>query len=453
MEHIKSIYGEKGMLSNPIIPDYNTEKNILKSIYLTPEAICEYTTKMFGVSCNSSTHKLIPLTYDLTEIIFNYIENNDQIIVKKIFGNYYNTYSSKWEKTKNIDLEMLLLHKNKKECEKKINKDNESLFCFKFNNKKNEFYIIRIYSDLTVSNSDKERFSTYILSINNNFNDCKEFLYNAITNNFENNILDETLEPINDKLDDFDVDKYIITEDLKSLFSDIEMFTNNKKFYNDNRLPYKRGTLLIGSPGCGKTMSLKYIVNKYKIPMIVVSQFDIYSVLESLEDAFESVRILNIALKKPVILFIEEINVVLEQPGGRELFLTYLDGVKNCGEYYFIGTTNKPETIDDAILRRPSRIDNIIKFQNPSEEDRHKYIENYFSWNEKEIKNVVALTEGFSFAFLKNFYIEYVLGNKSNKYNEKFVKKIVSQQKKHIKSDMKEMQKAVNMDEEKIIGF
>lgn len=429
---------------------------------ISPDSILEYAIGKLHLPANISVenHKIIPVEESVSSVFFDYLEDTNTdgnvFAVDILHENMYDTYSSKYKKISSVDCNLLINHKaDEKKYQSTLNKDNVSSFSYRITINDVIFYIVRIFGDSTATDSDRESYSTYIVAKNENFLYLKELLYNSIVRNFSGTLLDENLEPIDDSIDDFDSSKYIITDSLKQLFDDIEMFTTSKQFYVDNKLPYKRGSLLIGQPGNGKTMSLKYIAQTFKLPIIVISQFDVYDILATLISAFEGIKKLNEILNKPVLLFVEEINVVMEQNGGRELLLTYLDGVKKTGEYYFVGTTNKPNSIDPAILNRPSRIDNIINISHPDKAVCKKYLSQYFpTWSDDEIEFVSEKCKKFSFAFLKNFYIEYVLQHKSSVYNEAFVLETIKNQKKHFDTDSKEILKAVTPDiDGKKIGF
>lgn len=267
---------------------------------------------------------------------------------------------------------------------------------------------------------------------------------------FSTNILNETLDIIDVKSANFSLENYIVTPEFDQLYSDIELFLNNRKFYTDNKIPYKRGALLIGPPGNGKTYSFQYIINKFKMPVVVAEELG--SINYYIRESFSSAKKITEITGKPCLIFMEELNVVLSSPSGRELLLTHLDGIDNSGMYYFIGTTNKPEEIDSAILNRPSRIDLVLQIKGPNEEVRAKFFSTSFTdWNEEQVMQAVLLTKNLSFAYLKNTYVEYVLTKGDKVYDDEHLKKICKKQKQHIKLDSRAI-KTENMNK-KTIGF
>lgn len=60
----------------------------------------------------------------------------------------------------------------------------------------------------------------------------------------------------------------IVSSKVKSeLFDDIELFMNSENLYAERGLDFKRGYMLYGPPGCGKSSSIKAIANKYSLPV------------------------------------------------------------------------------------------------------------------------------------------------------------------------------------------
>lgn len=293
------------------------------------------------------------------------------------------------------------------------------------------FYVVRFFRYNSDSDRD-EYYDTFIHCKRENIIDIENLFKKSYTSHYYGGILSEYLEERDIDVDNFQENKFIITEEHQKLFDDLEKFYNNKEFYKTNRIPYKRGVLMAGAPGNGKTFSLQYIANKFKVPIIVPES--ISSPKNYITETFESAKRINKLTGKTPVIFMEEIDAVLSYAGGRELLLTALDGVENTTSFYFIATTNNPTEIDPALLNRPSRIDMVLTIENPNLEARHLFFSHIFTeWTEEQLTYLAKETKQFSFAFLKNIYINYVLTKGDNLFDESMVKKLAENERDHMK--------------------
>jgi len=139
-----------------------------------------------------------------------------------------------------------------------------------------------------------------------------------------------------------------------------------------------RGLLLYGSPGTGKTLIAKYIASKLSTHLSVVTAASVFSkyVGEAegkVKDVFEEAR-----ANAPSIIFIDEIDSIcpsrehVNEEYQRRIvaaLLTEMDSINSNLRVIVIGTTNRPNAIDNA-LRRPGRFDKEIEIPVPSLPDR-----------------------------------------------------------------------------------
>lgn len=144
----------------------------------------------------------------------------------------------------------------------------------------------------------------------------------------------------------------------------------------ENGLPWKRGILLEGNPGTGKTLLGKVLCSKLKCTLIWATAKAVYSA--------ETVKILFDAAKDlaPTLVFLEDIDLWGGERESRGSFpevlgelLTQLDGIEENSGIFVIATTNKPHLLDKALSERPSRFDIHINFEMPNLETRKKLLE------------------------------------------------------------------------------
>ncbi len=173
-----------------------------------------------------------------------------------------------------------------------------------------------------------------------------------------------------------DMDNIILPdEDKDYILSDIKSFLSQKKWYEKRGIPYKRGYLLHGPPGNGKT-SFALALSKF-------TDRDIYPLnLSSLESdkaimgAFESIS-------SKAILLIEDIDTMFKKTRKVDSKLSF-STLLNCldGAFYKEGiitiiTTNHIEKLDAALIRE-GRIDVKLLIDNPSIDSIKKYVNNFF---------------------------------------------------------------------------
>lgn len=169
-------------------------------------------------------------------------------------------------------------------------------------------------------------------------------------------------------------------------------------------IPLKRGVIFEGAPGCGKSMTLKYLKTKADSNDISFEIFDdIDSFIKNSYDYYKE--------EKKIFVF-EDFDTALlsrDNTGGTPnqvlgKVLNTLDGIREIDNVVSIFTTNKIKLFDDAFIR-PGRIDTVFTFQLPTEENIKTFIDKYLFDIDKEVvfKTILEVrkTTNISFAFLK----------------------------------------------------
>jgi len=142
-----------------------------------------------------------------------------------------------------------------------------------------------------------------------------------------------------------------------------------------------KGVLLVGPPGTGKTLLAKAVAHRTKASFIRFVGSEL--VQKYIGEGARLVReLFQLAREKsPSIVFIDELDSVgakrleVATSGDREVqrtlmqLLAELDGFNPLGDVKIIGATNRPDILDDALLR-PGRFDRIIEIPIPSYESR-----------------------------------------------------------------------------------
>jgi SpoVK/Ycf46/Vps4 family AAA+-type ATPase len=196
---------------------------------------------------------------------------------------------------------------------------------------------------------------------------------------------------------------------LKSdILGDASDFFAAEATYQTYGVPWKRGILLIGPPGNGKTHMVKALINRLAKPCLYVKSFEAqYSTASSnMQRVFARAR--EVA---PCVLVLEDLDALISEQ-SRSFFLNEVDGFAANHGILLLATTNHPERIDAAILNRPSRFDRKYHFALPETAEREAYIAR---WNETlppdtrlspaGLDAAAERSEGFSFAYLKELFL------------------------------------------------
>jgi len=195
----------------------------------------------------------------------------------------------------------------------------------------------------------------------------------------------------------------IFDEDIvKKLNIDTETFFTKRSWYKSQGIPHKRGILLYGPPGNGKTTFIKDYISKMKS--------DRYSILIDCSSYSPDGYMFDFLDKqlrdKAKVLVFEDVDTVASSIGRRSSFLNFLDGMSQLDNSLVIATTNYPERLDKALLKRTSRFDKKYEIGLPSTNSREKFLKLYFDYLEKDLlAEYAALTDGFTGSDFKELFI------------------------------------------------
>ncbi|KAL3616583.1 hypothetical protein CASFOL_039973 [Castilleja foliolosa] len=191
--------------------------------------------------------------------------------------------------------------------------------------------------------------------------------------------------------------------------------TKRKDLFTGLRKPAK-GLLLFGPPGTGKTLLAKAVASESDATFFSVSASSLTS--KWVGEGEKLVRTLfQVAIsRQPSVIFIDEIDSIMstrtesENEASRRLkseFLVQFDGVQSSSSDLItvIGATNKPQELDDAVLRRLVK---RIYIPLPDKNARrlllkHKLKGNAFSLPDRDLERLVAETDGYSGSDLQAF--------------------------------------------------
>ena len=165
----------------------------------------------------------------------------------------------------------------------------------------------------------------------------------------------------------------------------------------------RRGVLLHGAPGTGKTHTVGYLLGQLpEATVIVISG----RALGRIREACSVARSLQ-----PAIVVVEDVDLIAEQreaqPGEHPLLfqlLNEMDGLNSAADVLFLLTTNRPDLLEPALADRPGRVDLAAELPLPDASARRQLIRLYQGHLVLDLaqpETVIERTDGVTAAFLK----------------------------------------------------
>uniref|UniRef100_A0A914I897 AAA+ ATPase domain-containing protein n=2 Tax=Globodera TaxID=31242 RepID=A0A914I897_GLORO len=212
-----------------------------------------------------------------------------------------------------------------------------------------------------------------------------------------------------------------LSEQIRELREVVELPLINPELFKRVGITPPKGCLLYGPPGTGKTLLARAVASQLNCNFLKV-------VSSAIVDKYigESARMIREMFNyardnQPCIVFMDEIDAI----GGRRFsegtsadreiqrtlmeLLNQMDGFDSLGKVKIIMATNRPDTLDPALLR-PGRLDRKIEIGLPNEQSRLEVLkihaDKIMKREEIDYEAVVKLSEGFSGADLRNVCTE-----------------------------------------------
>lgn len=220
---------------------------------------------------------------------------------------------------------------------------------------------------------------------------------------------------------DIDYDSVAGLEEQKQYVREaIELPLNSPELFEKVGVEPPKGILLVGPPGCGKTLLAKAVANHTEATFIRMVGSELAQ--KYIGEGGRMVReLFSLAKEKaPSIIFLDEIDAIGAKrldgstSGDREVqrtlmqLLAELDGFDVLENVKIIAATNRPDILDEALLR-PGRFDRVIEIPIPDEVGRKAIFKlniDKMSTKKIQLKQIVDKTNGFSGAEIKATCVE-----------------------------------------------
>lgn len=210
-------------------------------------------------------------------------------------------------------------------------------------------------------------------------------------------------------------------DEAKETLTEIVDFLHNPTKYTEIGASLPKGALLVGPPGTGKTLIARAVAGEAKVPFFAISGSEFVQMFVGMGAAKVRDLFKQANEKAPCIIFIDEIDAIGkrrdagmgndEREQTLNQLLTEMDGFDGRKGVVILAATNRPETLDKALLR-PGRFDRRIQMELPDLDGRKAILDVHLKKVKHETidMNIVACaTAGSSGAELANIVNEAAL--------------------------------------------
>ncbi|KLU03444.1 Cell division protein FtsH [Rhodopirellula islandica] len=203
----------------------------------------------------------------------------------------------------------------------------------------------------------------------------------------------------------------------------VDFLKNSEKYQSlGGRIP--KGVLLVGPPGTGKTLLAKAIAGEAGVPFFSLSGSDFVEMFVGVGAARVRDMFTQAVNRAPCIIFIDELDALGKSRSGNAVgghdereqtlnaLLVEMDGFDSNSGVIVIAATNRPETLDPALLR-PGRFDRHVLVDRPDVAGREEilavHVKNVKLDETVELRSIASITSGFVGADLANLVNEAAL--------------------------------------------
>lgn len=200
----------------------------------------------------------------------------------------------------------------------------------------------------------------------------------------------------------------LITDDLidfeealgNKIIKEIQHFWTKADIFKKYGFLHRRGYMLHGPPGSGKTSLIQLIIADTVKRNGLIFRCDEPG---QFENGLRQFRIVE--NKRPIVCMFEDLDGIINNYGDDEV-TSLLDGENQVNHVVNVATTNYLKKLDPRIVNRPRRFDRVYEIGMPIEAVRRKYLKGKFpELTTEEVETWSKITKGFSFAGLADLVV------------------------------------------------
>lgn len=197
----------------------------------------------------------------------------------------------------------------------------------------------------------------------------------------------------------------------KQILDEIDIFWGKADTFKKWGFLHKRGYLLYGAPGFGKSCLVNQVMNGIQKRGGIVLLCNNHP--STIQTGLTKIR--EIEPDTKIVCVYEDIDATIKNYGEQEI-LALLDGESQINNVLNLATTNYPERLEKRIVNRPRRFDRVIRVGKIDERMRRAYFTQKLKIDGSDVEKYVKASDGFSFAAMA----ELVISTKclDNDFNE-----------------------------------
>jgi SpoVK/Ycf46/Vps4 family AAA+-type ATPase len=199
----------------------------------------------------------------------------------------------------------------------------------------------------------------------------------------------------------------------ESILKDITSFWSKRAAFDRYEMTFKRGILMYGTPGGGKSHIIQLIVKE-----LIDEQKGVVFKIEAPSDVemfhgFMQTTFKVIEPDRRIVVIMEDIDGLFHAGKQTEtILLNILDGMGQMDNVVYVATTNYPEELAERIINRPSRFDRRYEIGLPDDNVRRSYFEQILKPEDVKLIDLshwVQETDGLSIAHLREVIVSTVI--------------------------------------------